>query len=242
MARGSEPSLTGSTVTGDVPLSCCNCLEIKLRTLLTLDPSGVRCISTAWISPRCACKSTITGDSFGSDRAKPLAVTRKPATNATPCPFIVLNLVEKCRPAILRRLKLPISACRAVVSESGTSLSSVLRLLSSDFFDFRYLNLQVESRFYLGSMNEEKGQESSALDEIMVSRIEIEGLGVAANEKEMTDSVRALPGVREVKIENGAMFVTYDPLDTTEKKIEEAVRASGNTVKAATTDTETPHP
>ena len=32
-------------------------------------------------------------------------------------------------------------------------------------------------------MNEEKGQESSALDEIMVARIEIEGLGVAANEK-----------------------------------------------------------
>src|ERR1700747_331052 len=92
------------------------------------------------------------------------------------------------------------------------------------------------------SMTEEKDQESSALDEIMVSRIEIEGLGVAANEKEMTDSVRALPGVREVKIENGAMFVTYDPLDTTEKKIEEAVRASGNTVKAATTDTESPHP
>jgi copper chaperone CopZ len=91
-------------------------------------------------------------------------------------------------------------------------------------------------------MNEEKGQESSALDEIMVARIEIEGIGVAANEKEMTDSVRALPGVREVKIENGAMYVTYDPFDTTEKKIEEAVRASGNTVKAATTDTESPHP
>ena len=48
-------------------------------------------------------------------------------------------------------------------------------------------------------MNEEKGQENSALDEIMVARIEIEGIGVAANEKEMTDSVRALPGVREVK-------------------------------------------
>jgi len=38
------------------------------------------------------------------------------------------------------------------------------------------------------------------------------------------------------------MHVTYDPLATSEKKIEEAVRASGNTVKAATTDTETPHP
>ena len=91
-------------------------------------------------------------------------------------------------------------------------------------------------------MNEEKDQEGSALDEVMVARIEIEGIGVAANEKEMSDSVTALPGVREVKIENGAMHVSYDPLATSEKKIEKAVRASGNTVKAATTDTETPHP
>ncbi len=91
-------------------------------------------------------------------------------------------------------------------------------------------------------MNEEKGQESSALDEVMVARIEIEEIGVAANEKEMTDAVTALPGVREVKIENRAMHVTYDPLATTEKKIEEAVRSSGNTVKAVASDTETPHP
>jgi copper chaperone CopZ len=91
-------------------------------------------------------------------------------------------------------------------------------------------------------MNEEKDQESSALNEVMVARVEIEGIGVAANEKEMTNAVTALSGVREVKIENEAMYVTYDPLDTTEKKIEEAVRASGNTVKTATTDTETPHP
>jgi copper chaperone CopZ len=76
----------------------------------------------------------------------------------------------------------------------------------------------------------------------MVARIEIEGIGVAANEKEMTDSVSALRGVREVRIENGAMHVTYDPLATSEKKIEKAVRASGNTVKVAATDTETPHP
>jgi copper chaperone CopZ len=76
----------------------------------------------------------------------------------------------------------------------------------------------------------------------MVARIEIEEIGVAANEKEMTDAVRALPGVREVKVANGAMHVTYDPLTTSEKKIEQAVRASGNTVKAATADTETPHP
>jgi hypothetical protein len=32
-------------------------------------------------------------------------------------------------------------------------------------------------------MNEEEDQESSALDEIMVARIEIEGIGVAAHEK-----------------------------------------------------------
>ncbi|PYM01810.1 MAG: hypothetical protein DMF19_05210 [Verrucomicrobia bacterium] len=106
----------------------------------------------------------------------------------------------------------------------------------------RYPNLQDESRFFLGIMNEEKSQESSALGEVMVARIEIEEIGVAANEKEMTDSVTALPGVREVKIEKGAMHVTYDPLATTEKKIEQAVRSSGNTVKTAAADTETPHP
>jgi len=54
--------------------------------------------------------------------------------------------------------------------------------------------------------------------------------------------VMALPGVHEVKIQKGAMHVTYDPLATTEKKIEEAVRSSGNTVKAATAETENPHP
>jgi copper chaperone CopZ len=91
-------------------------------------------------------------------------------------------------------------------------------------------------------MNEEKDQESSALDETMVARIEIEEIGVAANVKEMIEAVTALPGVREVKIENGAMYVTYDPLTTSEKKIEEAVRSSGNTVKAAAAETESPHP
>jgi copper chaperone CopZ len=124
-------------------------------------------------------------------------------------------------------------------SVSFLSLTSALCSLT---FAFQYLILQDDSRFYLGSMNEEKDQENSALDETMVARIEIEEIGVAANEKEMTDSVTALPGVREVKIENGAMHVTYDPLATSEKKIEEAVRASGNTVKAAAADTESPHP
>jgi copper chaperone CopZ len=119
---------------------------------------------------------------------------------------------------------------------------SALGVRCSVFSSFQYLIPQDDSRFYLGIMNEEKHWETAALGKTMVARIEIEEIGIAANEKEMTDAVTALPGVREVKIENGAMHVTYDPLATTEKKIEEAVRASGNTVKAAAADTETPHP
>jgi copper chaperone CopZ len=144
--------------------------------------------------------------------------------------------------AISRPLDLrPVSSDRVGRWEFSFFLSLTYALCSLTFA-FQYLILQDDSRFYLESMNEEKGQENSALDETMVARIEIEEIGVAANEKEMTDSVTALPGVREVKIENGAMHVTYDPLATSEKKIEEAVRASGNTVKAAAADTETPHP
>jgi hypothetical protein len=48
--------------------------------------------------------------------------------------------------------------------------------------------------------------------------------------------------VIELKIENGALHVSYDPLATTEKKIEQAVRSTGNTIKAAATDTENAHP
>ncbi len=43
-------------------------------------------------------------------------------------------------------------------------------------------------------------------------------------------------------MENGAIHVTYDPLQTTEKKIEESIRASGNSVTSAATDSETPRP
>src|SRR4030095_15462913 len=49
-------------------------------------------------------------------------------------------------------------------------------------------------------------------------------------------------GVQEVNIENGAIHVTYNPLRTTEKKIEESIRASGNSVTSAETDSETPGP
>ena len=76
----------------------------------------------------------------------------------------------------------------------------------------------------------------------MSARLEIKDLGEPARQKEITDAVGALDGVIELKIENDALHVSYDPLATTEKKIEQAIRATGNTIKAAATDTEGAHP
>jgi copper chaperone CopZ len=91
-------------------------------------------------------------------------------------------------------------------------------------------------------MKNEPGDADSSLSETMVARIEINELGDPARQKEITDAVEALDGVTEVKIEKGALHVSFDPLATTEKKIEQAVRSTGSTVKAAATDRETPHP
>jgi copper chaperone CopZ len=82
----------------------------------------------------------------------------------------------------------------------------------------------------------------SGLSETMAARIEIDELSDPALQRQISDAVQALEGVIEFKIENGAVFVSYDPLATTEKKIESAIRATGATVKAAVADTETPHP
>ena len=76
----------------------------------------------------------------------------------------------------------------------------------------------------------------------MAARIEIEELDDLGRQKELTDAVEALDGVIETKIENGALHVSYDPLATTEKKLEEAIRSTGTTIKAAATDTEGAHP
>jgi copper chaperone CopZ len=91
-------------------------------------------------------------------------------------------------------------------------------------------------------MKEEPDQSRQSLSETMAARIEIEELGDATRQKEITDAVGALDGVIELKIENRALYVSYDPLVTTEKKIEQAVRFTGNTIKTAATDTETAHP
>ena len=82
----------------------------------------------------------------------------------------------------------------------------------------------------------------SSLSETMAARIEIEELGDPAHQKKITDAVAALDGVIETKIEKGALHVSYDPLATTENKIEQAVRSTGTTIRAAATDTEDAHP
>jgi copper chaperone CopZ len=82
----------------------------------------------------------------------------------------------------------------------------------------------------------------SSLSETMAARIEIEELGDPAHQKKITDAVEALNGVIETKIEKGALHVSYDPLVTAEKKIEQAIRSTGTTIKAAATDTEGAHP
>ncbi|MGE5212087.1 MAG: hypothetical protein ACM3NN_00200 [Nitrospirota bacterium] len=82
----------------------------------------------------------------------------------------------------------------------------------------------------------------SGISETMAARIVINELGDPAHQKNITDAVEALDGVIEAKIEKGALHVSYDPLTTTEKKIEHAVRSTGTTIKAAVTDTEAAHP
>jgi len=51
-----------------------------------------------------------------------------------------------------------------------------------------------------------------------------------------------LDGVIETKIEKGTLHVSYDPLATTEKKIEQAIRSTGTSIKTAATDTGGAHP
>ena len=82
----------------------------------------------------------------------------------------------------------------------------------------------------------------SSLSETMAARIEINELGDPAQQKKIIDAVEALDGVIETKIEKGAVHVSYDPLATTEKKIEHAIRSTGSTIKAAATDMEGAHP
>jgi copper chaperone CopZ len=91
-------------------------------------------------------------------------------------------------------------------------------------------------------MKNKRDHADSSLSETMVARVEIKELGDPARQKKITDAVEALDGVIESKIEKSALHVSYDPLATTEKKIEQAIRFTGAAVKAAATDTESAHP
>src|ERR1041384_5453397 len=91
-------------------------------------------------------------------------------------------------------------------------------------------------------MKNKPNSADSSLSEAMAARIEIKDLGDPAQQKKITDAVERLNGVIETKIEKGALHVSYDPLATTEKKIEQAIRSTGTTIKTAATDTEGAHP
>jgi copper chaperone CopZ len=91
-------------------------------------------------------------------------------------------------------------------------------------------------------MKNKRAPADSSLRETMAARIEIKELGDPARQKEITDAVDALDGVIETKIVKSALHVSYDPLATTEEKIEQAIRSTGAAVKAAATDTENAHP
>ena len=91
-------------------------------------------------------------------------------------------------------------------------------------------------------MKNKTDQADSSLSETMAAQIEIKELGDPARQKKITDAVQALDGVIETKIAKGALHVSYDPLTTTEKKIEHAIRSTGASINAAATDTEGAHP
>jgi copper chaperone CopZ len=108
--------------------------------------------------------------------------------------------------------------------------------------DSGYTNSSRLARTCLKGMKNKTDSADSSLSETMAARIEVNDAGDPAHQKKITDAVEALDGVIETKIEKGALHVSYDPLATTEKKIEQAVRSTGTTIKTAATDTEGAHP
>jgi copper chaperone CopZ len=91
-------------------------------------------------------------------------------------------------------------------------------------------------------MKNNSDRTDSSLSETMAARIELNELGDPAQQKKITDAVEGLDGVIEAKIVKGVLHVSYDPLAMSEKKIEQAIRSTGTTIKTAATDTEGAHP
>jgi hypothetical protein len=80
------------------------------------------------------------------------------------------------------------------------------------------------------------------MNETMTARIEIADLGDPARQSKILDALTTLNGVIASKIQKDALHVSYDPLETTEKEIEQAIRRTGSTVTTGSTERSTPHP
>jgi len=130
---------------------------------------------------------------------------------------------------------------------TGTKSRSAVSNSTLYFNRIEQRELVVDTRNHhaptsLKAMKNKPDPTDASLNETMAARIEIKELGDPVHQKKITDEVEALDGVIETKIEKGALHVSYDPLATTEKKIEQAVRSTGTTIKTAATDTEGAHP
>jgi copper chaperone CopZ len=91
-------------------------------------------------------------------------------------------------------------------------------------------------------MHDKPHRSDTNLTETMAAKIEIEPMNDPAGENRIAEGVAALDGVTDFKIKNGVVHVSYDPLTTSEKKIEHAVSAAGGKIKATESETEIPHP
>lgn len=76
----------------------------------------------------------------------------------------------------------------------------------------------------------------------MVARIEIEDFENAQRQKTIADALGAMEGIKSVAFAKGAVHVGYDPLQTSEKKIEETITRGGSKIVAAAAEREIPHP
>jgi copper chaperone CopZ len=132
-------------------------------------------------------------------------------------------------------------AGRAEQTKLFSSFAKTLRLRSGFPLSARICVVSSELCLEDGCVSE-TDKNWAALVATMVARIESDGVGSPTHEKAITEALDSIDGVADVSMENGAIHVTYDPLQTTEKKIEESIRASGNSITSAASDSETPRP
>jgi copper chaperone CopZ len=87
-------------------------------------------------------------------------------------------------------------------------------------------------------MSEEQKQ---SLEARMVARFEVKDLGSPVVQKQISDALSAIQGVCDTSIEQDAIQITYDPLQTTEIHLRQAIESTGHRISAAQAAPETPH-